>query len=148
MSQQITFKYRVAGGDGLTIKIVDTLAGAVYAAASDDRYGAMFERDDAGNMRLYSTSRHWGNNICVRDDCIPFTPASALQDDDAAIDEVAKKVYLSGCYHSRHSLSIDELTFVDGVLSCVDATPVEQSYADCCDPEEVTLDQWRATLLR
>jgi hypothetical protein len=141
-------KFKVTDNGGRKIDIVDSLSEAVLIAASHDGYGAMYARDEDGSMCLYSTDRHWGNNVCEKSDCTPFHPDSDLTNDEAAIEDVANKINNSGLMHSRYTMGIEKLIFENGVLIEADNTTVAESYAECCDPEETTIDEWRACLLK
>jgi hypothetical protein len=83
------------------------LSVAVEAAARYDGFGACYQRDKEGRMRLYSSARHIGNN--------PYTPAEAdvfimsasyRKDDAAAIEGVAAQIVKGGVFHSRYDLDI------------------------------------------
>ena len=85
------------------------LRDAVLAAASYDGYGAVFQRDKNGTMRLYSSARHLGNNPYFPVDKDAFSSVSDLADDAEAEADVARQVYEGGILHYRYDLDIIEI---------------------------------------
>ena len=118
-------KFQVRDSNG-PVKTCDTLRDAVLAAAKEDGYGAIYQRDADGAMRLYSSRVHIGNNSYFPKSNEAFSAMSVLEDDDAAEIEVAAQVYKTGVYHSKHNLEIVQLTFLNGSLSAIDGKPIEQ----------------------
>ncbi|MGL4232010.1 MAG: hypothetical protein ACRCWJ_11665 [Casimicrobium sp.] len=122
------------------------LQGAVLVAASADGYGAVYQRDEQGEMRLYSSGRHIGNNVYYPVESDAFAAFSALPDDAAAITEVAQQVYDSGILHARfQNLEIVALTFTDGLLTHVDGRTLDQIQSeDYCGDEDFSAAVIRA----
>lgn len=143
-------KYQVEHQDGSKLgQKHGSLVDAVLEAAGHDGFHARFERmDDEGNiaptnaMRLFSGSKHIGNNPYVPDPRDAFGFESALLDDEAAMAEVAQKVYMSGVYHSRYKLDIVELTYADGVLMQVGKQSVERLAEDADSSVEAVRKYW------
>src|SRR5882724_2631523 len=104
-----------------------TVREAVFQAVSHDGWGATYQRDAEGVMRLYSSHNHIGNNPYFPSDIDAFYEGSALPDDDAAIAELADAVRARGILHNRYSFTIVELTYNDSdVLVEVDGQTVEE----------------------
>ncbi|MDR1853470.1 MAG: hypothetical protein LBR05_00995 [Azoarcus sp.] len=127
----------------------DTLTEAVLEAAGEDGYGARFLRmDDDGNiapenpMRLFSGRHHIGNNPYIPQPADAFAPESTLEDDFAAMAEVAQKVYAGGVLHSKYAPEIRELTYTDGVLTHVDGVTLEQMAEDLDTTVDDIRDYW------
>lgn len=116
-------KYQVRDTNGV-VATRTTLRDAVLAAASDDGYGAVFQRDENGAMRLYSSRKHIGNNIYFPAPNEAFSAESSLSDDTLAENDVAEKVLSGGVLLSRHSLEVVVLNFNDEILSDVDGKAV------------------------
>jgi hypothetical protein len=110
-----------------------SLVRVVTQAAGSDGYGVCWERDDEGQMRLYTSRRHLGNNPYIpRPEDASFE-ASALVDDDAAKEMVAKEIAKRGIFHSRWSkgMTLDTLTFDDdNKLTHISDVSVEQLAED------------------
>lgn len=128
-------KFQVRDSNG-TVETCDTLRDAVLAAAREDGYGAVYQRDENGAMCLYSSRNHIGNNIYFPQDSDSFPQYSLLPDDASAEIDVAAKIYKTGVFHSRHNLDIVELTFVDGTLAAIDGKTLEQLVEDWDIPAE------------
>lgn len=93
--------------DGPNVELSD----AVLAAAGYDGWGACYQRDEAGEMRLYSSRNHLGNNAYFPTDGEAFFPSSDKTNDDEAIAEVAQEVFKRGVFHSRYTMSIVTVTY-------------------------------------
>jgi len=110
------------------------LSVAVEAAASYDGFGACYQRDEAGRMRLYSSARHIGNNPYFPIEADRFImSASYRKDDAAAIAEVAEQIVKGGVFHSRYNLDIVAVTYDPaGEVETIDGEPlaVLNQYAD------------------
>lgn len=87
------------------------LAAAVLAAATYDGWGGRFQRDETGDMRLYSSKGHIGNNTYFPAEGEEFFPASSKADDSEAIAEVALEVFKRGVLHSRYQMEIVTVTY-------------------------------------
>lgn len=108
-----TTRYFVLDANGEVIYGPEpVLSVAVEAAASYDGFGACYQRDEAGRMRLYSSARHIGNNPYFPAEADMFImSASYRKDDAAAIAEVAAQVVKGGVFHSRYDLEVVAVTF-------------------------------------
>lgn len=97
----MTAKYCIKNRAGDVIEGGFTrLADAVLAAAAYDGFGSEFKRGEDGLMRLYSGSRHIGNNPYHPKENEAFFPESGLADDELAKDQVAREVVDSGAARS------------------------------------------------
>ena len=130
-----TTKFQVRNCHG-AIETHDTLSAAVLAAAQEDGYGSVYQRDDDGVMRLYSSRKHIGNNNYFPKDDEAFQAESILADDDAAENDVAEQILKRGVFHSKHELDIAKLTFENGILTHVDGKTVEDMLADIGDDDD------------
>ena len=122
-------KFQVRDTNGVVETCV-TLPNAVLAAVGEDGYGAVFQRDENGAMRLYSSRKHIGNNIYFPDTNEAFSAESNLAEDDAAKLEVAEQVLKAGVLHSRHTLEIVLLTFAGDSLTEVDGKTIAEIAAE------------------
>lgn len=87
------------------------LATAVLDAATYDGRGGRFQRDESGDMRLYSSKGHIGNNTYFPAEGDEFFPASSNADEGEAIAEVAQEVFKRGVLHSRYQMGIVTVTY-------------------------------------
>lgn len=109
----------------------DTLRAAVLEAVRHDGYGAVYERDVNGRMRLYSSSRHIGNNAYFPQPEDAFYESSGLADDTAATDALAAEIAKRGVLHARYQLEIATLLYNDAdQLTHVNGESVAQLAAD------------------
>lgn len=136
--------YQITAEDGsLHGRPLDNLAAAVLEAAQHDGYGAVYQRDEAGAMRLYSSARHIGNNPYFPEEHDHFYESSTLADDDAAIIELAAALYRRGILHSRHILRISELTYTENnQLTHVDGETLEDIAAACDSTADDVRRHW------
>ncbi len=136
-----TIKFQIRDTSGNSGGIHDTLSDAVLSAAQYDGWGAVYQRDVDGDMRLYSSRAHIGNNPYVPGQSDEFFAYSSIIDDDTAIAVVAGLIYKSGVLHSRYQdLSIIELTYDGDVLTHIEGrTPEEIIEQDFGGDEEITV---------
>ena len=130
-----TTRYFVLDANGEAIYGPEpALSVAVEAAASYDGFGACYQRDEEGRMRLYSSARHIGNNPYFPVEADVFImSASYRKDDAAAIAEVAAQIVKGGVFHSRYNLDIVAVTYDPaGEVETVDGVTltVRNQYAD------------------
>lgn len=83
----------IAAG-GFIARDIPEMADAVLQAARYDGWGAEYFRNSAGEMGLRCSSRHIGNNPWMASGEEPpaYGHTSQLEDDDAAIEEVATRI--------------------------------------------------------
>jgi len=96
-------KYRVIDNNGSIGLPTASLRDAVLEAAACDGYGATYQRDAEGAMRLYSSSEHIGNNPYTPEARDAFVAWSSIADDELAEIEVAEQVFKSGLLHSNYT---------------------------------------------
>ena len=134
--------YIVRDNNGTIIDGDENIARAVLSAAQHDGYGAEFARNSLGNMVIYRSNRHIGNNTYRRNDSDEvIMPYSSLTDDDAAEAELAKALWKKGNLHVRFDMTIQELTYGDGtLLTHVDGQPIAEYHRDIHgDDPDVTI---------
>ncbi|MDA8256545.1 MAG: hypothetical protein M0Z99_13045 [Betaproteobacteria bacterium] len=115
------------------------LATAVLDAATYDGWGGRFQRDEAGDMRLYSSKGHVGNNNYFPAEGDEFFPASSKTDEGEAIAEVALEVFKRGVLHSRYQMAIVTVTYDNaGQVETIngDTLTARNEYMD--DPAETS----------
>jgi hypothetical protein len=133
-----TTKYQVRNpNDTSDRETHPTLEEAVLCAASHDGWGAAYQRDDDGVMRLYSSRRHIGNNPYILHEGDASYAGSSLDDNTDAINELASEIYAKGVLHSKYSyLGIAQLEYDDvGVLTRADSVPISKLVENFDDPE-------------
>ena len=132
-------KFQVRDSNGNVGYPSNDLRGAVLEAAGHDGWGAAFQRDESGAMRLYSSRSHLGNNPYFPAEDDAFQASSDLIDDDAAEADVAEQIRSKGVLHSRYrELEIVELTFEGDVLTHIDGRTPEEIIAQDFDGDEDT----------
>lgn len=115
------------------------LATAVLDAATYDGWGGCFQRDESGDMRLYSSKGHIGNNTYFPAEGDEFFPASSKTDEGEAIAEVALEVFKRGALHSRYQMAIVTVTYnAAGQVETIngDTLAARNEYMD--DPAEAS----------
>lgn len=115
------------------------LATAVLEAATYDGWGGCFQRDEAGDMRLYSSKGHIGNNTYFPAEGDEFLPASSKTDEGEAIAEVALEVFKRSVLHSRYQMAIVTVTYDNaGQVETIngDTLAKRNEYTD--DPKEAS----------
>lgn len=138
-------KFQVMNESGEPIgQACDSLREAVLDAAAHDGWGACMQRDDEGDMRLYSSRYHIGNNPYLPRPRDAFSAWSSLPDDDAAEAQLAEEVRKNGVLHSRYRLKIIELTYDGQLLTHIDGrslkTIIREDYGDA---DGITADSIR-----
>lgn len=138
-----TIKFQVRDCNGNVGYPSNDLRGAVLEAAGHDGWGATFQRDAEGAMRLYSSRSHIGNNLYFPVESDAFGASSSLADDDAAEANVAEQVRSKGVLHSRYrELEIVELTFEGDTLTHIDGRTLAEVATDF-DDDEITAETVR-----
>jgi hypothetical protein len=85
----------------------------VLDAARYDGYGAVFDRDSGGAMRLFYTSRHIGNNPMPELDSshvYSSSECSRLENDAAATLELCGLIAEKGLIHGRWPVECDTIS--------------------------------------
>ncbi len=120
-------KFQVRNNDEV-IYLSNDLRGAVLEAAKYDGWGAIFQRDEDGYMRLYSSNHHIGNNPYFPGKNDAFCASSDLIDDAAAEADLAEKIISKGILHSRYyrEMEIVELTYDGDTLTHIDGRTPEE----------------------
>lgn len=112
---------------------------AVLDAATSDGWGGRFQRDAAGNMRLYSSNGHIGNNTYVPAEGDEFFPASSKVDEGEAIAEVAEEIFQRGVLHSRYDMAIVTVTYdAAGQVETINGQTLAARNAYADDPAEAS----------
>lgn len=117
------------------------LATAVLDAATYDGWGGRFQRDEAGDMRLYSSKGHLGNNTYFPAEGDAFFPSSSNTDEGEAIAEVALEIFKRCVLHSRYQMSIVTVTYDSaGQVETIngDTLAARNEYMD--DPAEASAE--------
>jgi hypothetical protein len=115
------------------------LATAVLDAATYDGWGGRFQRDEAGDMRLYSSKDHIGNNTYFPAEGDEFFPASSKTDEGEAIAEVAQEVLKRGGFHSRYQMSIVTVTYdTAGQIETINGDTLAARNKNMDDPAEAS----------
>jgi len=122
---QVSFKHRLLGGKHAQ------LADAVLTGMSTEGYKAAYLRmDDEGNIARTNPMRIFCGKANSED--FTYSPGDALsyqstlQDDAAAIAEVAEKIYRAGSMHKLFDFDIQTLTYADGALTHLDGVSVRE----------------------
>lgn len=138
--QNNTIRYFVARQSGDIVGgPYSELATAVLDATTYDGWGGRFQRDEAGDMRLYSSKGHIGNNTYFPAEGDEFFPASSKTDDGEAIAEVAQEVFKRGVLHSRYQMSIVTVTYdAAGQVETIDGETLAARNEYMDDPTEAS----------
>jgi hypothetical protein len=133
----IETRFQVHNANGIiTNHDYSSLRDAVLGAARHDGWGAMYQRDEEGVMRLFSSKYHIGNNPYRPQKDDAFQAESLCQRDDEAETDVAEQILKSGVLHSRYSdLEIIKLTYDCGVLTHIDGRALAEVVAELDDGE-------------
>lgn len=122
---QVSFKNRLLGGKHAQ------LADAVITGMSTEGYQATYLRmDDEGHIAHNNPMRLFCGKPSSED--FTFSPGDALryqstlQDDAAAIAEVAEQIHRAGCAHKLLDFTIQTLTYTNGALSHLDGVSVRE----------------------
>ena len=122
---QVSFKHRLLGGKHAQ------LADAVLTGMSTEGYKAAYLRmDDEGNIAHTNPMRIFCGKANSED--FTYTPGDALsyqstlQDDAAAIAEVAEKIHQAASRHKLFDFEIQTLTYTNGALSHLDGVSVRE----------------------
>ena len=120
---QVSFKHRLLGGKHAQ------LADAVITGMSTEGYKAAYLRmDDEGNIAHTNPMRIFCGKASAED--FTYTPGDALsyqstlQDDAAAIAEVAEKIHQAASRHKILDFDIQTLSYTNGALTHLDGVPV------------------------
>lgn len=117
------------------------LADAVIMAAVHDGWGARYMRDESGEMRLYASRWHIGNNVYIPKDDEGSIDSSSKPDDAEAISEVAQDIFNRGALHNKYDMSIVTVIYDDaGHVETIngDTLSDRNSYMD--DPAAASAD--------
>ena len=122
---QVSFKHRLLGGKHAQ------LADAVLTGISTEGYKAAYLRmDDEGNIARTNPMRIFCGK--ARSEDLTYSPDEALrfqsnlQDDAAAIEEVAEQIYQAGSKHKLFDFNIQTLTYTDGSLTHLDGVSIAE----------------------
>jgi len=144
-----TIKFQIRDNNGAIGSPTASLRNAVLEAAAYDGYGSTYQRDAEGAMRLYSGSRHIGNNPYTPKARDAFSARSSIPDDELAEIDVASQIFKGGLFHSYYTeIEIIKLGYHDDELVSVDGRPFSEIVAEAQDgldeDEMPTLEQIRA----
>lgn len=123
-------KYQIQNASGESICIQETIRDAVLSAAAHDGYVTEFKRDSNGAMRLYTSSKHIGNNGYFPKENEAFSAESLNENDDEAEVEVANEIFTSGVFHSKYSLRIAVLEYENNELQSIDGVSLSKMSID------------------
>jgi hypothetical protein len=120
----------------------EELADAVFWAAVHDGWGARYMRDESGEMRLYSSRWHIGNNVYIPKDDEGSIDSSSNPDDAEAISEVAQDIFNRGCsLHNKYDMSIVTVTYDDaGQVKTINGETLSDRNSDMDDPAAASAD--------
>jgi len=96
-------KFQIRDNNGSIGSPTASLRDAVLEAAAHDGYGSVYQRDEEGAMRLYSSSRHIGNNPYTPKASDAFFACSSIADDELAEIDVASQIFKGGLFHSYYT---------------------------------------------
>lgn len=134
-------RYFVADGGGDIVSgPFGEVSDAVLAAARYDGWGACYQRDEAGKMRLYSSPAHLGNNAYIPAERDAFFPASEKANDGEAIAEVAREIFRTAGrrgFHNRWDMDIVTVTYdAAGQIKTIDGDTLAARNEHMDDPAE------------
>ena len=140
----IDTQFQVRNANGRISPNYTSLRDAVLDAARHDGWGAAFQRDAEGVMRLFSSQSHIGNNPYRPAKQDAFRAESRLQNDREAESDVAEQVFKSGLFHSKYTdMEIIKLTFHGEELTHVDGRPLADLAAEF-DDNEISVETVRS----